>query len=88
VLQGSARYYERGRRPYGRRQARGDHAAARRVLLVRGHEQGAARAGADRLPGGARDASGRLNIRGETMPGDSKENKQVPVVVRDGEFFE
>ena len=37
---------------------------------------------------GAQDASGRLNIRGETMPGDSKENKQVPVVVRDGEFFE
>jgi hypothetical protein len=37
---------------------------------------------------GAHDASGRLNIRGETMPGDSKENKRVPVVYRDGEFFE
>jgi len=37
---------------------------------------------------GAQDASGRLNIRGEPMPGDSKENKRVPVVVRDGEFFE
>ena len=37
---------------------------------------------------GVRDASGRLNIRGEPMPGDSKENKRVPVVYRDGEFFE
>jgi len=37
---------------------------------------------------GSKDASGRLNIRGEPMPGNSKENKQVPVVVREGEFFE
>ena len=37
---------------------------------------------------GASDGSGRLNIRGEAMPGDSKENKRVPVVYRDGEFFE
>jgi len=37
---------------------------------------------------GPQDASGRLNIRGEPMPGDSKENKRVPVVVRNGEFFE
>jgi quercetin dioxygenase-like cupin family protein len=37
---------------------------------------------------GPKDASGRLNIRGEPMPGDSKENKRVPVVYREGEFFE
>jgi mannose-6-phosphate isomerase-like protein (cupin superfamily) len=37
---------------------------------------------------GPQDASGRLNARGEPMPGDSKENKRVPVVYRDGEFFE
>ena len=37
---------------------------------------------------GSQDASGRVNMRGEAMPGDSKENKRVPVVVRDGEFFE
>ncbi len=37
---------------------------------------------------GPQDASGRLNVRGEPMPGDSKENKRVAVVVRDGEFFE
>ena len=37
---------------------------------------------------GPQDAPNRLNIRGESMPGDSKENKRVPVVVRDGEFFE
>ena len=35
-----------------------------------------------------RDASGRLNIRGEDMPGDSPENKQVPVKVKAGVFFE
>ena len=34
------------------------------------------------------DPSGRVNIRGEPMPGDSKENKQVPVKVREGVFFE
>ena len=37
---------------------------------------------------GPKDASARLNIRGEPMPGDSKENKRVPVVYREGEFFE
>jgi len=37
---------------------------------------------------GSGDGSGRLNIRGEPMPGDSKENKRVPVVYREGEFFE
>ena len=37
---------------------------------------------------GTSDGSGRLNIRGEPMPGDSKENKRVPVVYREGEFFE
>jgi quercetin dioxygenase-like cupin family protein len=37
---------------------------------------------------GPQDADGRLNIRGEPMPGDSKENKHGPVVYRDGEFFE
>jgi len=34
------------------------------------------------------DGGGRLNIRGEPMPGESKENKRVPVVYREGEFFE
>jgi mannose-6-phosphate isomerase-like protein (cupin superfamily) len=37
---------------------------------------------------GPQDPKGRLNIRGEPMPGDSTENKRVPVVYRDGEFFE
>ena len=32
--------------------------------------------------------SGRLNIEGKPMPGDSKENKQVEMVVRPGAFFE
>jgi mannose-6-phosphate isomerase-like protein (cupin superfamily) len=34
------------------------------------------------------DASGRLNIRGEDMPGDSQENKAGPVRIRPGAFFE
>ena len=34
------------------------------------------------------DPRARLNIRGEPMPGESKENKRVPVVYREGEFFE
>ena len=37
---------------------------------------------------GVSDGSGRLNIRGEPMPGESKENKRGPVVYREGEFFE
>ena len=37
---------------------------------------------------GPQDPGGRLNISGEPMPGDSKENKRVPVVYREGEFFE
>ena len=37
---------------------------------------------------GGEDPRARLNARGEPMPGDSKENKRVPVVYRDGEFFE
>ena len=37
---------------------------------------------------GNSDGSGRLNIRGEPMPGESKENKRMPVVYRDGEYFE
>lgn len=32
--------------------------------------------------------AGRLNIKGEVMAGDSKENKQVPVVVKEGSWFE
>jgi hypothetical protein len=36
---------------------------------------------------GARDPGGRLNIKGEPMPGDSKENKQTEVKVREGAFF-
>ena len=37
---------------------------------------------------GAQQGPGRLNIRGEPMPGESKENKRVPVVYREGEYFE
>jgi hypothetical protein len=36
---------------------------------------------------GTQDPSGRININGEAMPGDSPENKQGPVRVREGAFF-
>ena len=41
-----------------------------------------------RLPAAATRTHEALIVRGEPMPGDSKENKRVPVVYRDGEFFE
>jgi len=77
VLQGSARYYD----------ADGDHTDVGKhegIMLPAGritgsgHQQGAAGARADRLPGGAHDASGRLNIRGETMPGDRRRTNKCP----------
>lgn len=37
---------------------------------------------------GPQSTSGRLNIRGEDMAGDSEENKTVPVIYRAGAFFE
>lgn len=37
---------------------------------------------------GPQSTGGRLNIRGEDMAGDSEENKTVPVVYRDGAYFE
>ncbi len=37
---------------------------------------------------GPQATSGRLNIRGEDMAGDSEENKTVPVIYRDGAYFE
>jgi mannose-6-phosphate isomerase-like protein (cupin superfamily) len=36
---------------------------------------------------GPQNPSGRLNIRGEEMPGDHPDNKQVAVKVREGAFF-
>jgi hypothetical protein len=36
---------------------------------------------------GPQDPSGRININGDDMPGDSPENKQGPVRVREGAFF-
>ena len=37
---------------------------------------------------GPRDTRARLNVRGEPMPPESKENKRGRVVYREGEFFE
>ncbi len=36
---------------------------------------------------GQQDPGGRLNIRGEVMAGESAENKQQPVKVREGAYF-
>jgi mannose-6-phosphate isomerase-like protein (cupin superfamily) len=37
---------------------------------------------------GPQATAGRINIRGEDMAGDSEENKTVPVIYREGAFFE
>ncbi len=37
---------------------------------------------------GPQSTAGRLNIRGEDMAGDSDENKTVPVIYREGAYFE
>ena len=37
---------------------------------------------------GPQSTAGRLNIRGEDMAGDSEENKTVPVIYREGAYFE
>ena len=34
-----------------------------------------------------KDTGERLNINGDLMPGESKENKKVAIVYKDGEFF-
>ena len=88
VLQGSARYYD----------ADGGHTEVRRhegIMLPAGAYYWFEATSAEPLVlvrigcrVGPQDPRGRLNIRGEPMPGDSKENKRVPVVYREGEFFE
>jgi mannose-6-phosphate isomerase-like protein (cupin superfamily) len=87
VLQGSARYYDADGNPtdVGRHEGimlpAGAYywfeATSREPLVL---VRVGCRVGAD--------TGARLNARGEPMPGDSKENKRVPVVYRDGEFFE
>jgi mannose-6-phosphate isomerase-like protein (cupin superfamily) len=88
VLQGSARYYdaEGGHRDVGKNEG---------IMLPAGAYYWFEAISKEPLVlvrigcrAGPRDPGGRLNIRGEPMPGDSKENKRVPVVYREGEFFE
>jgi mannose-6-phosphate isomerase-like protein (cupin superfamily) len=88
VLQGSARYYD----------ADGGHVDVRKhegIMLPAGAYywfEATSKEPLVLVRVGCRisadDPSGRLNIRGEPMPGESKENKRVPVVYRNGEFFE
>jgi mannose-6-phosphate isomerase-like protein (cupin superfamily) len=37
---------------------------------------------------GPQSTAGRINIRGEDMAGNSEENKTVPVIYREGAYFE
>jgi len=88
VLQGSARYYDAdgGHRDVGKHEGIMLPAGAYYWFEATSKEPLVLVRIGCRV--GREDASGRLNIRGEPMPGDSKENKRVPVVVREGEFFE
>ena len=88
VLQGSARYYDAD----GGHTDVGKHAG---IMLPAGAYYWFEATSEEPLVlvrigcrAGSQDPRGRLNIRGEPMPGDSKENKRVPVVYREGEFFE
>jgi mannose-6-phosphate isomerase-like protein (cupin superfamily) len=88
VLQGSARYYDAD----GRTTDVGRHEG---IMLPAGAYYWFEATGQEPLVllrigcrAAAKDTGARLNIQGEAMPGDSKENKRVPVVYRDGELFE
>jgi len=85
VLQGSARYYDAdgGHTDVGKHEG---SCCPPAVLLVRSHEQEPLYWCGFRLPGrfSGRFRPAQYPRRGQA--GDSKENKRVPVVVRDGEF--
>ena len=88
VMQGSARYYdaEGGHRDVARHEGIMLPAGAYYYFHATSEEPLVLMRVGCRVS--ERDASGRLNIRGEDMPGDSPENKQVPVKVKEGVFFE
>jgi mannose-6-phosphate isomerase-like protein (cupin superfamily) len=88
VLQGSARYYDADGNPT-------DVGTHEGIMLPAGAYYWFEATSQEPLVlvrvgcrAGAKDAGARLNVRGEPMPGDSEENKRVPVVYREGEFFE
>jgi mannose-6-phosphate isomerase-like protein (cupin superfamily) len=88
VLQGSARYYDAdgGHRDVGKHEGIMLPAGAYYWFEATSKEPLVLVRVGCRVS--SKDPAGRLNIRGEPMPGESKENKRVPVVYRDGEFFE
>jgi mannose-6-phosphate isomerase-like protein (cupin superfamily) len=87
VMQGSARYYdaEGGHQDVGQHEGIMLPAGAYYYFHATSEEPLVLLRVGCRANSG--DPSGRLNIRGEDMPGDSPENKQVPVKIKAGAFF-
>ena len=89
VLQGRARFYDADDNPtdIGRHEGimipagayyRFEAISSEELILYRvGAKTGTSAVGAP-----------RVNVGGGAMPGDSKENKRVPVIYKDGQFFE
>ncbi|MDB5508504.1 MAG: hypothetical protein JWL93_973 [Hyphomicrobiales bacterium] len=91
VMQGRARFYDRddGHTDIGRYEGIMIPAGAYyRFEAISSEELILFRVGAKTGAGSLATAAPRVNARGEAMPGDSKENKRVPVVFKDGQFFE
>lgn len=88
VLQGSARFFDAdgGHTDVGRHQGIMLPAGAYYRFLATSEEPLVLIRIGCRI--GPQSAVGRLNVEGEPMPGNSQENKTVPVVYREGEFFE
>ena len=86
VLQGSVRFYDKdgGTRDLGTHEG---------VMLPSGtyywfHATSTEPLVLLRVDNATKDGDDRLNIDGQPMPGNSKENKFIPPVVREGAFFE
>jgi mannose-6-phosphate isomerase-like protein (cupin superfamily) len=89
VLQGRARFYDKDDNPtdIGRYEGimipagayyRFEAISSEELILYRvGAKTGKSAAGAP-----------RVNVSGKAMPGHSKENKRVPVIYKEGQFFE
>ena len=87
VMQGSARYY-------GPEGTIGDRGAMEGIMIPAGAYYWFEATSKEPLVllrigsrVGPQDPGGRLTIRGESRPGDSPENKQSPVKVKEGAFF-
>ena len=86
VLQGSARFYDKDQKTYDVTKHEG-------VMLPAGCYYWFNATSAEplvmlRVDNATKPGDDRLGINGKALPGNSIENKTVPVIVREGAFFE